>query len=66
MAKISFFTDPEKYFELIFDPTESIQSITIINEDMVAVTHTKEDEFAEVLSEFFTISNTIPYKFFYC
>lgn len=49
MSKVTFFTNPGKYFELLFDPTEIIQAVTMINDHMVAVTHTKEDDFAEVM-----------------
>lgn len=49
MSKVTFFTDPGKYFDLLYDPTEIIQAISIINEHMVAVTHSKEDDFAEVM-----------------
>ena len=41
LGKSEYFTDPAKYFALVFDASNEIMSVTIVNSKMVYVTHKK-------------------------
>lgn len=49
LAKVTFFKEPAPFFNLICDPSNVVYSVNTINDNMVSVTHTKEDAFAEVM-----------------
>lgn len=55
MAQTTFFNDPQKFFELVFDPSNVIHSVNIINENLVSVSHSKETEFVEVMGNTNTV-----------
>jgi len=49
MAKLVYFNDPEKYYKLITDPANIINSVVIVSDKMTAVSYTKENDFVEVM-----------------
>lgn len=49
MNKTSYFTEPYQYFDVTLDPANIITDVLIISDALVAVTHKKEDDFAEVM-----------------
>lgn len=49
LSKVQYFTNPTEYFEVVFDPSNVIQEIALISDNLVSVTYKKEDEFAEVM-----------------
>ena len=50
MVKTEYFTDPADYCKVFFDSTRVIQSINLIEENMVAVSSIFEDDFVEIMS----------------
>lgn len=50
MNKTTFFTNPDKYFAHIFEPGRIVSSITIVNDNMVSVTSSLEDDLVEIMS----------------
>jgi hypothetical protein len=49
MAKLVYFTDPAKYFELMSDPSIIVHNVTVISDEMLAVTYTRMDDFVDVM-----------------
>jgi len=49
MIQTTYFTDPRKYFALVFDPTVIVHNIQMVDDDMVLVSHTKAEEFIDIL-----------------
>jgi len=49
MIQTTYFTDPCKYFALVFDPTVVVHNIQMVDDDMVLVSHTKTEEFVDIL-----------------
>ena len=41
LSKSEYFTEPSKYFDLVFDAANEILNIQIVNENMVYVTYQK-------------------------
>lgn len=50
MPKTTFFTSPNEFFQLVFNPEIEVQNIWLASEDTVAVVHKNVDEYAEVLA----------------
>ena len=49
MVKTVYFTEPEPFCELVFDPIKIIHGINYVNDNMVAVSYSIDDEYAEVM-----------------
>ena len=49
MAQLTYCTTPEQMYDLFRDDRIIVHTVTHIGDDMVAVQHTMEDDFAEVL-----------------
>ncbi len=49
-TQLSYFSDPAEFFKVIQDDTNVIQSVFCLNQEMVVVTHSKEEEFVDVLT----------------
>jgi len=50
MVKLTYFKDPAAFFELVTDPRVVLHAVNVINDGMVAVSHSMHDEFIDVLS----------------
>lgn len=50
MTKTEYFVHPHDYFALVFDPAIVVHAVSIINENMVAVTYNHGEDFADVMS----------------
>jgi len=46
---MEIYTDPEPYFRAVSDPSNVIQTITLISDNLVAVNYKKHDDYAEVM-----------------
>ena len=49
MGEDVFITDPSKFTNLIFDPTNKVSSVQIMNDKVLLVKYKKEEEFAPML-----------------
>lgn len=49
MGKTEYFTDPVKYFDIVFNNAFVIKSIRIVNDQMLCVKYTSRDEHVEDL-----------------
>ncbi len=47
MTERAFFTDPQKYFDVIMDETNEILQIRLMSEAAVMVKYRKKDDFVE-------------------
>jgi hypothetical protein len=47
LSSTEYFTNQEAYFDLVFDPTNEVQSIQIVNPKMMCVAYRKAEEFIE-------------------
>ncbi len=48
--QLKYFTDPAEFFKLVTDDTNLIESVFMVNPEMVSVTYSKEEEFVDVLT----------------
>ena len=49
MGKDEFVTDPSIFSDIIFDQTNIVENVRIINDDVLHVTYKKEEEYVECL-----------------
>ncbi len=49
-TQLKYFTDPAEFFKLVTDDTNLIESVFMVNPEMVSVTYSKEEEFMVVLT----------------
>ncbi len=49
-TQLKYFTDPAEFFKLVTDDTNIIESVFMVNPEMVSVTYSREEEFVDVLT----------------
>jgi hypothetical protein len=47
LSSTEYFTNQDAYFDLVFDPSNEVQSIQIVNPKMLCVAYRKAEEFIE-------------------
>ena len=49
MTKDEFISDPKKFSDLMFNQTNIVESVRVINEEVLLVSYRKEEDFVDVM-----------------